>query len=237
MKEWVLKLARKEQEALGSVRCIPELRGAVAGDWIWLRGPAAPAPLDVEILRLPLAETFLTDERQHLFFPGSRTPFSKLPDLDWQPLSELFPVEVPSAALPGQLPASYRGPLVPTTEERPGEVLLTEWETWVRYAIHAPAIRLEPLQFAAAAHLQVLIWGAPLPPIPGKEYWLNHSLLLPCGFDFAEPVVAALIKQKFNPREDALLLVDTYGQWERIAVRHFVKASRSAVRLTDQELI
>jgi hypothetical protein len=103
---------------------------------------------------------------------------------------------------------------------------------WQQYAATAPEVRLLGLRFAASANDQVLVLGTPLPPVPGKEYWSTHDLLLPAGFDFELPLAAGLLAAKLNPRNDAVLRFGPDGSWEKIPKEALVPASRSAARLT-----
>ena len=78
----------------------------------------------------------------------------------------------------------------------------------------------------------MLIIGKPLPALPGKEYVLQDTLLLPCGYAFDPPVISALVVARLNPGKDALLLFDTDGSWEKIPAACFVATTRSAIRIT-----
>jgi hypothetical protein len=109
---------------------------------------------------------------------------------------------------------------------------VTSLSVWQQYAATAPEVRLLGLRFAASANDQVLVLGTPLPPVPGKEYWSTHDLLLPAGFDFELPLAAGLLAAKLNPCNDAVLRFGTDGSWEKIPKEALVPASRSAARLT-----
>lgn len=68
--------------------------------------------------------------------------------------------------------------------------------------------------------------------MPGKEFYKENDILLPAGFAFEVPLVAALLQQKLNASNDSLLLFTSSGDWYKIPLSSFVPASRSAVRLT-----
>ena len=109
---------------------------------------------------------------------------------------------------------------------------MTSLRIWKEYVEAAPLIRLKQLQFAVSEDDQALIIGMPVPPIPGKAYTLRDHILLPAGYDLDPPVVRPLIRSRLNPLEDAWLLFDTDGSWQRIPLQYCMPATRSAARMT-----
>lgn len=232
MNELIIVLSQADKAALGSVRCMPGLQAAGEGELIWLRGISANEKIDLRIKQLPGLHTYTLDEQDHLFPPGALTPVAKLPALSWQPLSQFITVELPVSAMPGKISQRHTIQLVPAQKMEPGEALLTDLVTWKAWAEQAPLVRLQPLIFAVSENDRVLIMGTPLPPIPGKEYILRDTILLPGGYDFDPPITAVLLETQVNPHKDAWLLFDSNGQWQMISKDCFVPATRSAVRLT-----
>jgi hypothetical protein len=232
MKELILVLTAKDREALGTVRCLPGLRVAEAQGALWLRGIDTDATPDLRLRQLPAVQTYLLDEEEYLFPPGGFTPVGALPDLCWTPLATFIRPELPTSALPGKGVGRCPVKLVPSGRAEAGGALVTDLLVWQQYAATAPEVRLQGLRFAASENDQVLVLGTPLPPVPGKEYWLTHNLLLPAGFDFELPLAAGLLAAKLNPRNDAVLRFGPDGSWEKIPKEALVSASRSAARLT-----
>ena len=231
-KELILVLAARDREALGAVRCLPGLRVAEVEGTLWLRGIETDATPDLRLRQLPAGRTFLLDEENHLFLPGGFTPVGALPELRWTPLSAFIRPELPTSALPGKGVGRHPVRLVPSGRAEAGAALVTSLPVWQQYAATAPEVRLQGLRFAASENDQVLVLGTPLPTVPGKEYWLMHSLLLPAGFDFELPLAAGVLAAKLNPRNDAVLRFHPDGSWEKIPREALVPASRSAARLT-----
>jgi hypothetical protein len=112
--------------------------------------------------------------------------------------------------------------------------LLTSFEAWRTYAEAAPEIRLRGLRFAVSAERQVLLLGAPLPPLPGQEYWQQAGLLLPAGYDLEVPLLAPLLTSRLTSDSEALVLFTAEGGWALVPMAHLVPATRSAVRLTAE---
>ncbi len=234
--ERILVLPAAYRPALGAVRDLPGLRAAAdgaAGSDIWLRGLPAAGPLPLALRQLPARAAYAADAEGRLFPGGQPTPTGRLPLLAWQPLAEFWPRAVPTAALPGQVPAPVPVRLVPASQPRPAAALLTRWAAWRAYADTAPASRLARLRFAASGRGQALLLGAPLPPLPGQEYWRSAGLLLPAGFATELPLLARLMSARLNPDgQEDVLLFDPAGHWERIAAAHVQAATRAAVRRT-----
>ena len=233
--ERILVLADAQRAALGTVRDQPGLRAAPdAAGQLWLRGLPATGPLPLALRQLPALATYEADAEGRLFPNGKPTPTSRLPPLAWQPLAGFIPLEIPTAALPGQRPTPVPVRLVPSAESRPGAALLTTLAALASYVEAAPAVRLAGLRFAVSAQQQALIMGAPLPPIPGQEYWLSAGLLLPAGFDFEVPLVAKLLAGQQPGAAANVLLFFSDGEHEIIPAAQLQPVSRSAVRLTTR---
>jgi hypothetical protein len=233
MKELVMIFAAKDRDVLGSVRCQEGLLAAEGADGIWLRGMAASG-VTTSIKQLPALHSYVLDEEEQLFPINKLTPVGKLPALSWQPLARFIPVTLPVSLLPGSLSQPYFPRLVASaTMQKPG-ALLTKLSDWKQYVEFAPLVRLDRLQFAVSGNDEALIIGEPLPPLPGKEYWLQDELLLPAGFDFDPPLLATLVSDEVNAGKDSLILFDETGNWQRISLEYLLPARRSTVRMVKE---
>jgi hypothetical protein len=233
MQELVIVLAKKDKEALGTVRCLPGLQVAEIEGTLWVRGIEAAEKPDLSIRQLPAVHTYRSDEGNYIFPTGGLTPVGKMPNVTWIPIAEFIRPELPTSALPGKVVGGYTVKLVPSDRAEAGSALLTDLAVWKEYAGTAPEVRLAQLRFAVSERNQALVLGTPLPPVPGREYWGQGNLLLPAGFDFELPLVAGLLAAKLNPRNDSFVLFNADGSWERIALSNLATSTRSAVRLSQ----
>jgi hypothetical protein len=229
-------LAEAQRAALSTVRDQPDLRVAADAGQLWLRGLPATGSLALALRQLPALAAYTADAAGRLFPGGRPTPTGRLPLLAWQPLLDFVPLELPTAALPGQPPAPVPVRLVPSAQPRPGAALLTTLAAWQAYAETAPAGRLAGLRFAVSSRGQALLLGTPLPPLPGQEYWLANGLLLPAGFEFELPIAAQLVAGPLTNGSQGFALFDAEGQYELIPAAHLHPATRAAVRLTFNQL-
>ena len=237
MTEWVVELSELLPGGLAGVRHLPHLRYAPqpAEGRGWLRGWPADQLLPLPVRQLPAAATYRLGAEDQLFPAGRTTPVSRLPaGLSWLTLREQLPLTLPPAALPGRLPDPAPLRLVPLPAAAPGTALLTTLAAWLHYADTAPEVRLLPLRFAVAGPARVLVLGAPLPPLPGRELWQHGPLLLPSGLGFESELVATLVTRQLNLAGTELLLFGAEGGWERIPEANLVPATRAAVRLTTK---
>lgn len=230
MPETILLLAPENKASLGAIRCMPGLQAAERGEHIYLR----VKDVDTSIQQLPAQYSYWMDEEERLFPVNGLTPVGKLPaDLPWKPLTAFLPVEAPIAALPGKPVDKQNIRLVPANIAQEGYALLTTLAQWKAWADTAPAIRLAQLQFAVSAGNEVLITGKPLPALPGREFWMQDSVLMPAGYSFEWALMPAIIAEELNGEKDSLILFETDATWQAIPLNAFVPATRSAVRLTE----
>lgn len=233
MKELIIVLSQADKAALGSVRCLPGLQAAEDEGFIWVRGINTLDNIDLRIRQLPGLHTYTLDADNNLFPPGGLTPVAKLKPLKWVPVAEYITVKLPVSALPGKVSLQHIIKLMPSGRSQEGNVLLTDLATWKTYAETAPLVRLQQTRFAVSENNKVLVMGTPLPALPGREYMLQDTLLLPCGFEFDPPVISELVIARLDPSKESLLLFDTDGTWEKVPKNAFMPSTRSAIRLTE----
>lgn len=233
MKELIIVLSQADKAALGSVRCLPGLQAAEDEGFIWVRGINALENIDLRIRQLPGLHTYTLDAENNLFPHGGLTPVAKLKPLKWIPVAEYITVQLPVSALPGKVSMQHIIKLISSGRSQEGNVLLTDLATWKTYAETAPLVRLQQTRFAVSENNKVLIMGTPLPALPGREYMLQDTLLLPCGFEFDPPAISELVIARLDPSKESLLLFDTDGTWEKVPKNAFMPSTRSAIRLTE----
>ncbi len=231
MKEHPLVLTPEEREALGAIRCLPGLYVA-EDELLYVKGIDEAAMADNRIKQLPVLHSYVLDEEQRLFPLHALTPTGRLKQLQWHPIADFINIELPLSAMPAKLASKLPVKLVQTGNANEGCALMTKLNTWKEYAETAPAVRLEHLRFAVASTGEVFIIGSPLPPIPGNEYYEDNEILLPAGYAFEVPLVSVILRQKFNTVGDAAIVFTATGDHYNIPSTSFVKASRSAIRLT-----
>lgn len=233
MQEYVLQINQTQREALAGVRLQPGLRVAEEGNILWLRGIAWPDGLTTAIWQLPAINVYEMDESSLLFKRNSQVPIAKLPTLSWVALQQFLPVQPPVSAYKGEIGEKLALKLMPSAKQQTGVALLTTLQHLKAFAELAPQVRLNRLKFAVSGSGDVLITGTPLPTIPGREFWLNHNMLLPCGYDFEYSILAALLPRQLNLNKEDIAIFEPNGNWQKIEAGNFVTATRSAIRLTS----
>jgi hypothetical protein len=227
------------------------------GENLWARGDALDERLEIELKKLPGERFSLVDGEpppqlspiqprasqagvpgegdRRLRAEGSRIPRGKLPLGKWMPISEWFTLEPQTASLPGVgiSKVAVRWDRSDRTVE--ASILITRGEHWRRWAVDAPAVRLQALRFALSEDGRVLVWGKPLPPIAGERYAEADGIAWPCGLEPRPGFDAATLREALQFDAGALALFDGGEGYELIAAEDFVPATRSAVRLSIEE--
>jgi hypothetical protein len=191
--------------------------------------------------QLPAIERYVVQSDQALLAQGALVPRGYLPQGKWLPLQHWLPVVAPQLLF-----LEYRGEgakdtsvvltLIRDQTLREPNLLLTPQVAWSEYAASAPLIRLQRWSFAANDRREALIRGLPLPPLPGQRLVESAGVAVEAGWTWSPPVDAAVIRRKQRASSDDLLLLragpDAQAVVEVVPAASFVKASRSAVRLT-----
>jgi hypothetical protein len=227
-----VRLPIADVAAAAALRLLPGVNACVVGGDLWMRGDKTSAALERALVRLAPAGRFAVLRNGALVPRGCELPDGYLPaDADWTPLGELVRPRVDSAALPGSPVAPVSIGLVRSHDERGARVLVASLRTFAEYADGAPAIRLERLRFAAD-QTRAVIWGEPLPPVPGELYAEEAGIAVPCGFAWRPAVDAPSLRRVLGLAEGDLALLAPDGTWQHVPGAAFVRARRSAVRLT-----
>lgn len=226
----VLVLEEKYQDYIGNIRTIEGWLACKQEDLIWLKGPLNSGPNQLAISSLPVLASYELDEQNHLFPKNRSTPVKQLEDWEWEKLSDFVSVEMPISALPAQQVAPVPVSLLRNENPYPAYALQTDFAVWKNYVNEAPLVRLQALKFVVSSLGEVLIIGEPLPPIPGKSYWLNEHLLVPAGFNLDPPFLGQLLNQKLKGQTPSYILFNEKGVQNTIPLDFFQPADRAVVR-------
>lgn len=229
---WALTLSTADASSLAPFRLAAGLEIAAIGSRLWLRGPRAGDAFMDRLRSLPARERYEWVAPGQLRRHGSRIPCDRFPDARWESLAAWLEVRMPTAALPATVPRPVETRLVRSTTERPADILLTGWQEWAAWVFVAPRIRLQQLRFAVDDQRRVLVWGTPLPAIPGTRYVTRDSIAVPAGYEWEPAVEPGVMRRLFRIGADALVLWQADGRMVRLHREQFIAASAGAVRAT-----
>jgi hypothetical protein len=167
-----------------------------------------------------------------------------LPAGPWTPLADWLDFELPAAAWPGELPERIALTLIRCSgneEAAEATLLLTSLSAWATYGRTAPRVRLDRWTFAVDGRSRVLVRGTPLPPLPGQRFVVSAGIAVPAGWRLepdvdAQTVWDALRREKPGLSDGDLAVCFPDNAWEHVPGDSFVKADRSAIRLTAEAL-
>lgn len=229
-----LRFPREKSSQLGPLRTFGGLDIHEQEGQIWLRVTATSDEIQSALKRLPAATAYRVLDDGQLCRMGSLVPEGFLPDGPWERLPLWMQVELPQSSLPGQIPDRVPLKLVRAAQPRDANLLLTSMEQWLTYGSAAPQVRLDHWHFAVSSDREVLIRGVPLPPIPGKHLALANGIAVPCGWHWSPAVDGDVLARTFALAKGDMILWRDEGRIERIAENQFVRATRSAIRLSAE---
>jgi len=232
---FALALPQVEAACLAAVRRWPGLEVCEAAGTVWLRAPHLDDDQWEFCRRLPGADRYTLADDGRLLRVGMLVPHGRPPAGPWRPIVQWLGVELPTTDSPPPPPPPAPLALVRSTVERAPTWLLTDLETWTAYAATAPQVRLACWSVAADPAGRVEVRGTPLPPLPGARFVETDGIAVPLGYAWSPGVPAALLRQAFRLEHGDALLWTADGTRRRIAAGDWVRATRSAVRLTHDE--
>jgi hypothetical protein len=231
---WAVWLPRAHARAAAALRTRANVLASLVGDDVWLRGDAMDEALDAALQRVAPAARYTVTASAELIPQDHLLPVGRLAEAEWIPLARLLEVARPAAALPGQSTRPVPVQLVRSDRARPATYLLAALPDWARYADTAADARLRPLRFAATRD-EALITGTPLPALPGVACWEASGIIAPAGWTWAPAVDAMTLRCVLSLGAGELALFRADGSWQLLRESSFVKAHRSAVRITTRE--
>jgi hypothetical protein len=242
---WAASLPREEIAALKTLRRGPRLEVCDADSLVWLRGDRADERLDRRLRMIPGGRRFAVQGDGQLRPVESHVPVGHLPRGPWTPLAEWLDVDLPTAAWPGESTdrVPFRLERSAMSEDASVEptLLVTSLSAWTAYGRTAPQVRLDRWTFAADRQVRVIVRGLPLPPLRGERFIERGGVAVPVGWRWTPEVDPQVVRDllcretpHMQPNDLALLFPD--GSWEHLASESFVKADRSAIRLTAESI-
>lgn len=228
----ILKIARKHQELLETIRHWHDLKVAFDGDLIWIKDFTTEQFSSATVLQIPYT-TLFEEKNNLLFLKGSLLPQQKMPlGLLWSPILRAFPIELPP------LNHNFFGinekvslQIVRSEIEAEAFVLVTSLQKASYYILNAPEIRLQNLKWIVVED-EVVLFGTPLLPIEGKTYWKNNDALFPSGFHFEFPILGETIQEKVNPAGDYWVFWQADSSYFKVFKDDVKPLSISSFRLT-----
>ena len=229
---WAVWLHATDSGSVALLRLEPAIEALETANTLWLRGPASNERIDFLLRQLPDAARFEVLADGQLRPEGKRLPHGRLPPGPWIALQTLATVELPVATLAAIVPERipFRCVRIATIEE--ANVLLTNLIDWQAYGSSASQVRLQKLTFAVSSDGRVIVRGTPLPPIAGERYYECDGVALACGWGWPHWLDNGTARAALGIDADDLALVSPAGTWEAIAGDDFVRATRSAIRMS-----
>jgi len=233
---WAASIPLAQLEAAAPLRLQAGVEACVEGERLWLRGTQWDASLDRTLRKiLGAARYHRLPERQTAEW-GCTLASGTEPAGPWTAFRTWLQPAAPRTALAATIGLRAEVRLVRTTVERTANLLVVPFEAWRDYAVAAPLVRLRHLSFAASEDGLALVRGEPLPPLLGTMYVEETGVAVPLGWTWSPAVSAKVLRKSLALEEGDVALLTTAGECEVIGAQDFVRATRSAVRLTEEAI-
>lgn len=232
--DWAIRLSLDEAALLGKLRRRSGIELCVDEGFVWLRALSPNEELVEQLRTLPGVHYTLLPDGQLVEF-GHRVPRGRLPNKPWMNLAQWMNVEVGSPLLGGWVESQVQLRLTRSNQVAEPNVLLTSFGAWRDYALQAPQVRLARLSFAVGEEGQTVIRGTPLPPCAGVRYVEHANIAVEAGWQWTPAVTSTVARTVLALQDNDFALVHADQTWDLIPADAFVRATRSAVRLTMAE--
>jgi MoxR-vWA-beta-propeller ternary system protein/FtsH ternary system-associated peptide len=233
---WAISLPLEHAVAASSLRLQNDVEACVTEDRLWLRGPVWSEDLNLAFKKILGCERFVRLADHQIAGLGCILPSGLLPEGPWIPFQQWLAPVLPPTLLPALAPKPCGLRLVRSGEERAANLLACDFRAWLEYCESAPQIRLNHLQFAVSDDWQALIYGSPLPPLPGTRFAEANGVAVPLGWTWIPAMDAQVLREALGMSPGDIALFTTDGQCEVIEALQFVGTTRSAARLTGEEI-
>lgn len=232
--------------ALSPLRLSSDVEALAFGDDVFVRGVCESETIPPVVRTLP-GTLYIALPDDQLIEYQCQTPTARIPIGHWVPLQQWLDVELPVAALEANPPAPISLDMRRSTQFcGESNLLLAHADVWLQYAELAPDTRLRQLRFTCKLPpqpqdsvvteplrpQQVLIHGAPLPPIVGERWVEQHGVAAPSGWTWTPAIDSDVLQNAFRLEPGDVLLLFPDGSSQRINRDQWSPAHRSAVRLS-----
>ncbi len=234
---WAISIPLDGAVAAATLRRAADIETCVVGNRLWLRGSKWDDELARSARKILGAERFRVLAEDEIARWGETVPSGLVPNGPWAPLTQWLQPAAPVTVLSGQIAHRASVQFVRSAAEQSANLLLVEFRSWHEYAIIAPQVRLRPLSFAVSDDGHALIRGEPLPSLPGSRYVEASGIARPLGWDWSLAIDAVVLRVALGLADGDMALFAPDGSYDVVATDDFVRATRSAVRLTEKELI
>ena len=216
--------------SLGMLRHHDEIDVATERDRIWVRVMRLHEDVERSLRNLPCAEHFDVSADGQLFPVGKRVPVGRLSILEWKSIASFARPSLPRPSLAGRRSAACGLTLRRSSIVQCPNVLVTDLSALVGYGCAAAEVRLNRWRFAVCADQRALVWGDPLPSLPGERYVERDGVAVPAGWQITPALESGVLAQVIGVGPGELVLFRPDAAVERIDRNDFVRATRSALR-------
>ena len=224
-------------EYLGEIRNWNNLSIAFEDEYIWIKGFHDNQLNSVEIKSIPNIKIFYSNKGK-LFPKGFLLPVGNEPSFLWTPINRGLKVEIPNHN-PNffGIKQKINIRITQSIQEKESAAMITSFSNLETYAVTAPIIRLQKIQWTLLDQNTALLIGTPILPIKGDTYWKTEDFLLPSGFDFELNFLTSELNKKLNLNQTNFIIWDKDAKYFMVDKLELRPLSISSIRKTKNSLL
>ena len=226
-----LRMCLEDSSCLGRLRRRSGVEVCQHQDAIWVRVREISDELEVELRKLPGTRFSVLPDGQLVRF-GKLVPSGHLPDDRWVRLARWMTVQADPPALSGEVSDGIGLRIVRGGQSGESNVIVTSLERWQKYAVGAPQVRLDRWAFAINGEGKIVVRGEPLPPVQGGRFVERSGVAVEAGWTWSPRIAPDVLSEALGLASGDVALLYEDGTWDHVQAADFVRATRSAVRLS-----
>ncbi len=232
----ILKVSDVHLNHLYDLRNWSQLKGCVHENHIWISGIDSDLLTSSAVTSIPFKSIYRLEDGQ-LYKIGRSLPYTTMPELNWQKLTTVLPIENFSLN-PNffNLNQSVELKLTHSHYEQKVSATIMPLEPNKDVILNQPAFRLKNKSYTILNGKELFVLGAPVLPCNADDYWQKGMMFLPLGYDFNYSILADSLFEKLVPDSDALIVWNVDSSYFLINTNELTKLSVSSLRLTLKEL-
>ena len=209
--EYWLAINKDFREAVYVLRKWPNLKIAVDGSLIWIRGLSLEEIESATVLSIPSIRRYYLKKAQLVPY-GKKLPAMIEPSLLWSPIHRGLKVSLPKENFNYfGLDQQYKISIIPSDKIRTIDTTIVDLNKLERYIRTASSVRLKKLKWTILDNQRALIIGTPMLPIEGQDLYQNLCFLIPAGWRLEYENMASTYKRALGESIEYWYLMNRNG--------------------------
>ncbi len=228
--EYWFSADRTYEKSLYALRNWDHLKMAEQNDRIWIKGLSATDIESAKVLSIPSINRYYL-KGSKLIPHGKKLPAMVEPSLLWTPIARALKIHLPKENFNYfGLQQLYTVQLKPSDVERPTDVVIVSLDKLRSYVNSTYNFRLSGLRWTLLNGDKAIIIGRPNLSIPGQDYYMNRSFIVPAGWIFEFENLVETIESSLGEAVEYYYLVSDDGKISKLRRTDFNNLNKGSVQ-------